>query len=141
MSDSLKPGFEHKFEYIVNENKTVPNLYPEAEEFKQMPEVFATGFLVGLVEWTCIQLINKHIDWPAMQSVGTDIKLNHIAATPPGFKVTVKVILKKVESRKLTFSFEAFDKKELISKGYHERFIINAKKFKLAVEEKNNSVN
>ena len=48
MRDSLKPGLRHRFTFRVPASKTVAGLYPEAPEFQQMPEVFATGFLVGL---------------------------------------------------------------------------------------------
>ena len=96
MKSSLQPGLTYEFKFKVPENKTVPYLYPESPEFQAMPKVLATGFMVGLFEWTCIQAINPHIDWPREQTVGIDLKLNHIAATPPGLTVTVKVKLEKV---------------------------------------------
>ena len=43
MKANLKPGLEYTFKYVVPENKTVPAFYPEAPEFQNMPEVFATG--------------------------------------------------------------------------------------------------
>ena len=58
-------------------NKTVPNLYPEAEDFVVMPEVFATGYMVGLIEWTCIQLVNEHLDWPAEMTLGIHVDISH----------------------------------------------------------------
>jgi fluoroacetyl-CoA thioesterase len=64
----LKPGISYVHTYLIPSNKTVPNLYPESEEFQAMPEVFATGFLVGFLEWCCIRAINPHIDWPQEQS-------------------------------------------------------------------------
>ena len=97
MKDSLKPGLTYHFKYTVPENKTVPFLYPEAAEFQQMPRVLATGFMVGLFEWTCIQAVNPHIDWPDEQTVGIGINLNHLAATPPGLTVKVAVKLEEVE--------------------------------------------
>ncbi len=129
MKDSLKPGikFEHKF--LVPSNKTVPALYPEAEEFLAMPEVFATGFMVGFLEWACIKCINPHIDWPREQTVGTHINVSHEAATPPGLEVTATVELIEVDGRRLVFRVEAHDGVELISRGSHERFIINREKF------------
>jgi len=113
----------------VPENKTVPHLYPESPEFQAMPQVLATGYMVGLFEWTCIQAINPHIDWPREQTVGIDVKLNHIAATPPGLTVTVNVKLEEVEGRKLVFSIVADDGIDKISEGTHDRFIIDAAKF------------
>lgn len=129
MKDSLQPGLVHRFKFKVPENKTVPYLYPESPEFRAMPKVLATGFMIGLFEWTCIQAVNPYLDWPAEQTVGIDVKLSHVAATPPGLTVTVTVKLEKVEGRKLTFSIIADDGVDLISEGTHERFIIEAAKF------------
>ena len=126
---SLKPGLSYEFSFKIQENKTVPYLYPESPEFRIMPKVLATGFMVGLFEWACIQAINPHIDWPREQSVGTAINLTHEAATPPGLTVTVRVQLESVEGRKLTFSIIADDGVDKISEGTHERFIIIASKF------------
>ncbi|MEW6423578.1 MAG: thioesterase family protein [Bacillota bacterium] len=129
MKDTLQPGLTYEFKFKVPENKTVPYLYPEAPEFQVMPKVLATGFMVGLFEWTCIQAINPHLDWPGEQTVGTGVNLSHLAATPPGLTVTVKVKLEKAEGRKLTFSIVADDGVDKISEGTHERFIIDAVKF------------
>ena len=101
-----------------------------------MPEVFATGFLVGFLEWACIKAINPHLDWPAEQTVGTHIDVSHIAATPSGFAVTAKVKLIEVDGRRLLFEVEAHDGVDLISKGKHERFIINKEKFDSKLKEK-----
>ncbi len=136
MKDTLKAGirFEHKF--LVPSSKTVPALYPEAEEFLAMPEVFATGFLVGFLEWACIKCINPHIDWPRQQTVGTHIDISHLAATPPGMEVTALVELAEVDGRRLVFNVEANDGVDVISKGRHERFIINKEKFDAKLAEK-----
>jgi fluoroacetyl-CoA thioesterase len=129
MKDSLKPGLTFEFKFTVPENKTVPYLYPESAEFQLMPKVLATGFMVGLFEWACIQAINPHIDWPDEQTVGIQVDLSHVAATPPGLTVTVKGKLDEVEGRKLSFSIVANDGVDTISKGRHDRFVINAAKF------------
>jgi fluoroacetyl-CoA thioesterase len=129
MKETLQPGLRIGLSFTVPENKTVPFLYPESEEFQVMPKVFATGFMVGLFEWACICAVNPHIDWPREQTVGIDIHLNHIAATPPGMTVTVKGKLEKVEGRKLTFSLSAHDGIDEISRGTHQRFVIDAAQF------------
>jgi len=136
MKSSLQPGLTHTLKFKIPENKTVPHLYPESPEFQAMPNVLATGFMVGLFEWTCIQAINPHIDWPREQSVGIDVKLNHIAATPPGLTVTVNVKLEEVEGRKLVFSIVADDGIDKISEGTHDRFIIDAAKFNAKMADK-----
>ncbi len=127
--ESLRPGLSYEFNFKVTENKTVPHLYPESPEFSLMPPVLATGFMVGLFEWACIQAINPYIDWPREQTVGTHINLSHEAATPAGLTVTVKVRLEFIEGRKLVFSIKADDGIDKISEGIHERYIILASKF------------
>ena len=136
MKATLKPGLTHELKYRVPDTKTVPSLYPESPEFQAMPEVFATGFMVGLIEWACILAINSHLDWPAEQTVGIRINVDHTAATPPGFDVSARVRLIEVDGRRLVFDAELNDGVDIISKGTHERFIIDAEKFNLKVKQK-----
>ena len=139
MKETLKPGIRYEHRFVIPQSKTVPALYPESEEFLAMPEVFATGFLVGFLEWACIMAIKPHIDWPQEQTVGTHIDVSHEAATPPGMEVTATVELTAVEGRRLVFNVEAHDGVELISKGQHERFVINREKFIAKVGAKTGS--
>ncbi|MHB8880773.1 MAG: thioesterase family protein [Thermodesulfovibrionales bacterium] len=136
MKATLKPGIESEFKFHIPGSKTVPALYPESAEFQEMPEVFATGYMVGLLEWACIKAINPYLDWPAEQTVGTHINVSHVAATPAGFDVTAKVKLIEVDGRRLVFEVEAHDGLDLISKGRHERFIINKDRFNSKMKEK-----
>jgi len=141
MKDTLQPGIKYEHTYKVPESKTVPSLYPEAGEFVIMPEVFATGFMVGFLEWSCIKAIKPHLDWPAEQSVGTHINVSHEAATPPGLEVTARVELVEVDGRRLVFKVEAHDNAERIARGTHERFVINKDKFdqKVAAKQREHS--
>jgi fluoroacetyl-CoA thioesterase len=136
MKDSLIPGLAFAFEFQVPENKTVPHLYPESPEFQLMPRVLATGFMVGLFEWACIQFVNPHLDWPREQTVGIGINVNHTAATPPSLTVRVQGTLTRVEGRKLSFSLAAHDGVDKISQGTHDRFVIDAAKFNAKVAAK-----
>lgn len=129
MKATLIPGIRYEHTFLVPTSKTVPALYPESPEFLAMPEVFATGFMVGLLEWACIMMLKPHLDWPQEQSVGTHIDVSHEAATPPGLEVTATVELLAVEGRKLTFSVSAHDGVDLIAQGTHERFVINKENF------------
>lgn len=135
MKNSLRPGLIHEFRYLVPETKTVPHLFPESEAFRAMPAVFATGFMVGLVEWACIDAIQPHLD-PGEQSVGTDVRLSHTAATPPGLTVTVKVVVTGVEGRKLSFLVSAHDGVDAICEGTHQRFVIDPARFAKKAQEK-----
>ncbi|MBR9911890.1 MAG: thioesterase family protein [Gammaproteobacteria bacterium] len=129
MKESLRVGIRYQHTFLVPESKTVPMLYPEAAEFLVMPEVFATGFLVGLLEWSCILAVNPHIDWPREQTLGTHIDVSHEVATLPGMEIIANVELVNVEGRKLTFSVEAHDGIDTISRGKHERVVIDHQRF------------
>ena len=129
MKPSLKPGICYEHRFVVPATKTVPSLYPEADEFLVMPEVFATGFLVGFLEWACIKAVNPHLDWPLEQTLGTHINVSHSAATPPGMEVTANVELIAVEGRKLVFRVKAHDETDVISEGLHERYVVMKERF------------
>lgn len=136
MKDGLVPGLEHEFAYVVPESKLVAALYPEATEFADMPRVFATGFLVGLLEWTCLQTIMPYLDWPREQSVGTAIDITHEAPTPPGLTVTATARLTEVDGRRLRFAVAATDGTDVIGRGTHERAVIDAARFAQRVRVK-----
>jgi fluoroacetyl-CoA thioesterase len=135
MKDSLKAGLIYEFTFTIPESKTVPQLYPESALFQDMPRVLATGYL-GLMEWACIEALRPHLDWPREQSLGTAVNFTHVAATPPGLTVTVKVHLDKIEGRKLTFTLSAHDGIDMISEGTHERHVIDVERFNAKVMEK-----
>jgi fluoroacetyl-CoA thioesterase len=129
MKEGLRPGLEHELSFTITGDKTVPALYPELPSFRDMPEVFATGFMVGLLEWACLELVKPYLDWPREQTVGTHVDFSHMAATPPGFTVTVKARLEEVEGKRLLFSVSAHDGVDTISAGHHERFVIDTGRF------------
>ncbi len=135
MKPSLVTGIEHELRFVVPVAKTVPHLYPESHEFASMPEVFATGFMVGLVEWACLQAIGPHLDEGEM-SLGTRVDLSHDAATPPGMEVVARVRLERIDGRRLTFSADARDERETICAGTHERFVVDRARFVAGVERK-----
>jgi fluoroacetyl-CoA thioesterase len=101
-----------------------------------VPPVFATGFLVGLLEWACLEAIIPDLDWPDEQSVGTHIDVSHESATPPGFEVTVRVVLTEVDRHRLVFEVEADDGADVISRGRHERVVIDRARFAERVARK-----
>lgn len=141
MKPSLQPGLRHELRFRVPASKTVPALYPESPEFLAMPEVFATGFLVGFLEWACIDALKPHLDWPEEQTVGTHIDVSHCAATPPGLEVTARVELLSIDGRKLTFAVEAHDGVDIIAQGTHQRFIIQRDRFNEKVQAKARAAN
>jgi fluoroacetyl-CoA thioesterase len=108
MKNTLKVGATSRFSYKVPAEKTVPHLYPEAYEFQHMPRVFATGFMVGLMEWTCLKVLEPHLD-EGEGSLGIHIDVSHIAATVPGQTVTVDAECTAVDGRRIAFNVKAHD--------------------------------
>jgi len=136
MKETLRPGLARTFRYRVPESKTVPRIYPEAADFQMMPGVFATGYLVALAEWACIELIKPHLEWPREMTLGTHVDLSHTAATPPGFTVEITATLSAIEGRKLVFSVRAHDGADPIAEGRHERHVIDSARFAQKIADK-----
>ena len=126
MKPTLKSGMMHRFSYKVPEN--VPHTYPESPEISSMPKVFATGFMIVLMEWTCTQLMAPHLD-AGEGSLGTHVDVSHLAATVPGQTVTVDVECIAVAGSRITFKIKAHDGLDLIGEGRHERFVVTWDKF------------
>jgi fluoroacetyl-CoA thioesterase len=136
VKETLRAGLEATYRYRVTESRTVPRIYEDAPDFQMMPGVLATGYLVALAEWACIELIKPHLDWPREQTLGTHVNLSHLAATPPGLTVEIRSRLEAVEGRKLVFKVSAHDGFDRISEGVHERHVIEAARFARKVADK-----
>ena len=136
MKDTLKAGLEHELRLVATESKMVPALYPESVDFRAMPSVLATGYLVGFLEWCALLLAKPHLDWPREQTVGTRVNVSHEAATPPGLVLTARAKLVRVEGRTLSFEVEADDGIDLIARGTHERVVILRERFDARVAAK-----
>jgi len=135
MKPTLQAGLKHRFAYTVLEEKTVPHLYREAPELQVMPEVFATGFMVGLMEWTCVQLLAPHLD-DGEGSLGTRIDVSHKAATPVGMTVTVDAECVEARGPRVRFKITAHDGVDEIGSGTHERFIVSWDRFNRGIAAK-----
>ena len=127
MSPDLKPGIRHTQTLRVDWSLTVPAVSP-AFPFDDMPPVFATAFMVGFIEWACIEALRPYLD-ASERTVGTHVDVSHIAATPVGLTVTAEVELTSVEGRKLRFKVACRDDKGPIGDGFHERAVIDLARF------------
>ena len=136
VSPNLRPGITYRLQYQIPADKTVPNVYREFGEFQQMPEVFATGYMVALIEQACLLAVKPYLDWPREQTVGTHVDVSHVAATPPGHVVTVECEVTQVEGRRIRFRASARDQNDLISEGTHERTVIDFERFNQRLERK-----
>lgn len=135
MKDTLTVGLEHTLAFRVPKEKTVPFLYPESAPFRIMPEVFATGYMVGFMEWACLEALGPYME-EGERTVGTMINVTHEAATPAGMEVSATVSLVEIDGKKTVWEIVARDEVEVIGRGMHERFAINFEKFSARVAAK-----
>ena len=135
MKSTLKPGLTHRIALKITDRHTVPALYPESPMFQAMPKVLATGYMVGLFEWCCTELLNMHLD-PGEGSLGVLVNFKHLAATPPGLTVTVDCECTAVDGKKVSFKVRGHDGVDLIGEGHHERAVVTSERFNARVAEK-----
>jgi fluoroacetyl-CoA thioesterase len=136
MSPDLKPGIAFEWTYVIPERSTVPNLYHDTRFCLDMPDVLATGYMVGMMELACVNGIMPYVDWPREQSVGVLVNFSHLAASVPGMTLRIRGEVVEVEGRRVKFRVEAWDGIDKITEGVHERMIIYPDRFNAKLEEK-----
>ena len=134
-NQSLQPGLIFRRSLVVDETLTVPSVSHMFAGFADMPAVFATAFMVGLMECTCVEGLRPYL-LEGEHTVGTFIDVSHIAATPVGMRVTAEARLLAVVGRKLRFRVTCHDEHELIGEGSHERTLIRTAQFMSRAEAK-----
>lgn len=120
--DKIKPGLTGEVREKVTENNTA-RAYGSGGV-----NVYATPAMIGLMENAALSAVDPLLP-EGQATVGIAVSVRHLAATPVGMQVTAKAYLKEVDGRRLVFKVEAFDEKEKIGEGEHERFVINLEKF------------
>jgi len=136
MSPDLRPGIRFEWTYTVPPRATVPQLYHDTAFCLDMPDVLATGYMVGMMELACVNGIMPYMDWPREQSLGTMVNFVHFAPTPPGLTLRIAGEVLEVDGRRVRFKVEAWDDVERICEGTHERHIIDPVRFEARVEKK-----
>ena len=123
------PGLTGKCEMVVKEEDLVSQL-------GDVPvDVLSTPKLIQLLEAAAIEAIRDHM--PADQvSLGTEIRVRHLSATPLGMKVIANALLKGVEKNRLLFLVTAYDQKEKVAEGEHERILVSKERFLQKVQKK-----
>lgn len=136
MSPDLQAGARFEWRYTVPARATVPQLYHDTAFCRDMPDVLATGYMVGMMELACVDAMMAYLDWPREQSVGTLVNFAHFAPTPPGMTLTIRGEVTAVDGRRVCFRVEAWDDADKICEGTHERVVIDPAKFnaKLALK-------
>lgn len=97
--------------------------------------VYATPAMIGIMEGTCLAAVDPHLP-EGMSTVGIHLDVKHLAATPVGMSVRATAKLTEISGKRLIFTVEAFDNKEKIGEGTHQRYIIDLAKFLQKAQEK-----
>lgn len=84
--------------------------------------------MIALLEMTARDSVKPLLD-EGFDTVGTEVAVRHLAATPMGMKVTFRSEVVAVDDRRIRFTVEASDEKEKIAEGTHERFVVNVARF------------
>lgn len=129
MDSNLKIGMKAERTEKVTENNTAIKYGSGGVA------VYATPAMIGLMEATSLTVVDSYLP-EGMATVGIDLKIKHLAATPVGMTIKVVAELIKVDGRRLIFHVTAFDDREKIGEGTHERFIITKEKFLQKAEAK-----
>ncbi len=125
----MVPGLTGKSEMIVKEEDLVSQLGDV------IVNVLSTPRLIQLLEAAAINAIQDFIPMDQV-SLGTEVKIKHLSATPLGMKVTAHALLKGVEKNRLIFLVNAYDEKEKVAEGEHERVLISKDRFLQKLDKK-----
>ena len=125
----MVPGLAGKSEMIVKEEDLVRQLG------ELSVDVLSTPKLIQLLEAAAIEAIRDFIPTDQM-SLGTGVNIKHLSATPLGMKVTANALLKGVDKNRLVFLVDAYDEKEKVAEGEHERVLVSKERFLQKVEKK-----
>ncbi len=119
---SLKPGVTGEATTVVVYENTAARVGAGGVE------VFATPMMIALMEQAAWQSVANDLE-PGYVTVGTLVNVRHLAATPPGQRVRAAAELVEIDGRRLVFKVEAYDEKQKIGEGQHERRIVNLDRF------------
>jgi fluoroacetyl-CoA thioesterase len=122
MKPTLLPGLKSQVEHRVVTQELLSSIYPGG------PPVFATPWLLSLMEQAAAEAIVEHLD-PGESSVGYGFEFHHLAPTPVGATVIATAEVKSIEKNMVTFAIEARDHADVVSRGTHVRAVIDMERF------------
>lgn len=129
MDINLQPGLKATQEETVTEKNTALAYGSGGVA------VYATPAMIGLMENAALSAVDPLLP-QGLSTVGTELNIKHLSATPVGMRVKATAELTKVDRKRLVFKVVAYDEKELIGEGTHERYVIDLAKFLAKTNEK-----
>ena len=134
MSTAIISGVTHTPPLEVHDQMPATVFTPHLSDLAGLPPVFATTFMVGLMEWACIEALKPYLP-DGQNTVGTHVTLSHVAPAPLGMPKDIKITAQLVEVKGRTFRFhvKCYDECGLIGSGFHERSVIETRRVQAAV--------
>jgi fluoroacetyl-CoA thioesterase len=120
--DVIKIGMSAERRLVVPADQTVGHFVAG------MPKVFATPMMILQMELASGDAIKKYLE-PGWVTVGTEVNVRHLAATPVGATVRTTSRVIAVERRVIRFEVEAFNDERRIGEGHHARGLVNVERF------------
>ena len=127
--EELKPGLVGESSEIVTDQLTA------ASHGSGLVPAFATPAMIALMENASVAAIQKYLS-AGQTSVGIEVSIKHLAATPVGIRVRARSEVTAVDGRRVSFKVEAWDDREKIGEGTHVRAIVDEARFKERIAEK-----
>jgi predicted thioesterase len=93
-----------------------------------MPQVYATPMMILHMEMASGAAIASYLP-EGFVSVGMDVKVRHLAATPVGRTVRAIARVIQIDAKSVVFEVEAWDGNRKIGDGTHRRGIVNVLEF------------
>ena len=90
--------------------------------------VYATPCMVALMEGAACEAIASTLP-ETKTSVGTELNISHLSATPVGLEVRAEAEVIAVEGNTITFAVSAYDEAGKIGEGTHKRVIVSSQRF------------
>ena len=131
----IETGLVGESSIVVAEKDTA-----RASGGEQLPPVLSTPRLISLIEQTAHKALVPFLA-VGQSSVGSIVNIRHLAATPVGMEVRIRVEVIKVDGRRVNYKVEAWDAVDKIAEGEHERFIIDTARFNERLEKKRQLLN
>ena len=98
-------------------------------------QVFATPMMAALMEEAACNAVAPFLE-EGETTVGTELNIQHTAATPQGLTVTAQAELVSANGRELLLNVTAYDDAGTIGHGTHKRFVVYAEKFQAKAEKR-----
>lgn len=129
MNFNIEVGLKHEVVITVEEKDTA-SAFGSGSIF-----VLATPMMITLMENAALKAVGEVLP-SGYTTVGTHLDVAHLAATPLGMEARAVAELIEIEGKRLKFRVEAFDAKEKIGEGFHERYIVDIEKFMNRINSK-----